>query len=65
MRKIICDRCGREITSNQIGCVFTGWRARSDHSLLRNANPYQDFDFCETCIDQIKNVIDNRKDAEK
>ena len=57
MRKIICDRCGAEITGDRIGYVAVNWRATSDNSLMQN-NPYECMDFCEECMKDIANVID-------
>lgn len=57
MRKIICDRCGAEITGDRIGYVAAGWRAPSDNSFL-NKNPYEHADFCEKCMKDIVSVID-------
>lgn len=58
MRKIICDRCGAEITGDRIGYVAAGWRAPSDNSFL-NKNPYEHADFCEHYMNVIVACIDN------
>ena len=58
MRKIICDRCGTEITGDRIGYVAAGWKAPSDKSFL-NKNPYEHADFCEHCMNVIVACIDN------
>lgn len=57
MRKIICDRCGAEITGDRIGYVAVNWRAASDNSLMQD-NPYEEADFCEKCMEDIARVID-------
>lgn len=57
MRKIICDRCGAEITGDRIGYVAANWRAASDNSFLKE-NPYEHSDFCPVCMKHIVNVID-------
>ena len=57
MRKIICDRCGKEIFTDRIGYVAINWRARSDDSLIQ-ANRYENCDFCEHCMREITEVID-------
>lgn len=57
MRKIICDRCGAEITGDRIGYVEVNWRAASDNSFLKG-NPYEHSDFCEKCMKDIVSVID-------
>lgn len=59
MRKILCDRCGQEIPlKERIGYVAVNWRAPSDESLMYE-NPYEGYDFCEQCMHDIVEVIDN------
>lgn len=58
MRKIICDRCGTEIVGNRLGYISVGWRARSDDSLIQNS-PYENCDYCESCMAEIAAFIDN------
>lgn len=59
MRKILCDRCGQEIQlTSRIGYVAVNWRAPSDESLMYE-NPYEGYDFCEQCMHDIVEVIDN------
>lgn len=59
MRKILCDRCGAEIPlKSRIGYVAVNWRAPSDESLMYE-NPYEGYDFCEQCMHDIVEVIDN------
>ena len=59
MRKILCDRCGAEIPLNsKIGYVAVNWRAPSDGSLMYE-NRYEGYDFCEQCMHDIVEVIDN------
>lgn len=59
MRKILCDRCGQEIPlTSKIGYVAVNWRAPSDESLMYE-NPYEGYDFCEQCMHDIVEVIDN------
>ena len=58
MRKIICDRCEREIPKGEkIGYVAINWRAPSDGSLMID-NPYEELDFCHACMADIAKVID-------
>lgn len=59
MRKIICDRCGAEITGDRIGYVAVNWRAVSDNSFLTES-PYEHADFCEACMRRIALVIDGK-----
>ena len=59
MRKIICDRCGAEITGPRIGYLAANWRLASDDSLMQD-NPYEEKDFCENCMKNILLVIDNK-----
>lgn len=59
MRKILCDRCGQEIPlTSKIGYVVVNWRAPSDGSLMYE-NRYEGYDFCEQCMHDIVEVIDN------
>ena len=59
MRKILCDRCGAEIPlKSRIGYVAVNWRAPSDESIMYE-NPYEGYDFCEQCMHDIVEVIDN------
>lgn len=59
MRKILCDRCGAEIPlTSKIGYVAVNWRAPSDESLMYE-NPYEGYDFCEQCMEDIIEVIDS------
>ena len=59
MRKILCDRCGAEIPlTSKIGYVAVNWRAPSDDSLMYE-NSYEGYDFCEQCMHDIVEVIDN------
>lgn len=60
MRKIICDRCGAEITGDRIGYVAVNWMAVTDNSLMQN-NPYEHMDFCERCMMEITAFIDKKK----
>lgn len=64
MRKIICDRCGAEITGDRIGYVSVNWRAVSDNSLMHGSNPYQHSDFCEKCMRSIVMVIDHKIESQ-
>lgn len=58
MRKIICDRCGAEITGERIGYIAVNWQ-EVKHATLMQSNPYERYDFCENCMAEIKAVIDN------
>lgn len=60
MRKIICDRCGAEITGNRIGYVAVNWRETRDDLLMQD-NPYEHMDFCECCMLDITFFIDKKK----
>lgn len=57
MRKIICDRCGSEITGDRIGYLAATWKSRSDDSFMQ-PSPYEDYDFCEACMKDVMSVID-------
>ena len=64
MRKIICDRCGGEITGSRIGYLAANWRSASDDSLMQD-NPYEAMDFCENCMRNILMIIDNKIEADE
>ena len=59
MRKIICDRCGAEIVGDRLGYIAFNWRSLAHGSLMLPMSPYEDYDFCEDCMAEIKAVIDN------
>ena len=57
---VICDRCGRIIRdSEKIGYVGVNWREEGGGNLTKE-NPYQDWDICEICMEEIVDVIDKR-----
>ena len=62
MRIIRCDRCGKDISDyDNTGYVSVNWRpARGDDGLVVD-NPFEDRDFCEDCIDEIKAFVDKKK----
>lgn len=58
MRKIICDRCGADITAaEKTGYISMNWRAARGGDLV-SKNPYEDCDFCQACMEDIVKVID-------
>ena len=58
MRCVICDRCKRVIGKDEkIGYISVNWRKEAGGDLMQ-PNPYEEYDFCETCIKQIVAVID-------
>ena len=58
MRKIICDRCGANITAaEKTGHISMNWRAARRGDPVPK-NPYKDCDFCQACMEDIAKVID-------
>ena len=56
-RKILCDRCGKDITGlQQIGFVGMSFRDPESGELLQE-NPLQDMDFCPECMDAIRAFV--------
>lgn len=62
MRIIRCDRCGKDISDyDNTGYVSVNWRpVRGDDGLVVD-NPFEDRDFCEDCMDEIKAFVDKKK----
>lgn len=64
MKCVICDRCKRVIGKDEkIGYISVNWRKEAGGDLMQ-PNPYEEYDFCETCIKLIVAVID-RIDARR
>ena len=58
MRKVICDRCGRDISDyDNTGYISVVWRPVKGPDEM-SENPYEDYDFCEDCLKDIVRVID-------
>ena len=63
MRKVICDRCGRDISDHaNAGYISVVWRPIKGPDEL-SENPYEDYDFCEDCLKDIVRVIDFKEIA--
>ena len=63
MRKIICDRCERDITSlEKLGYIAVNWRSSKTGDLTGD-NPYEAHDYCPACMEEILRVIDFRTKA--
>lgn len=61
-RKIICDRCGAEITSRpKLGYIALNYRDPKSGDLLDN-NILEESDFCETCMHEITEYIGQKPD---
>lgn len=62
MKIIRCDRCGKDISDyDNTGYVSVNWRpVRGDDGLVVD-NPFEDRDFCEDCMDEIKAFVDKKK----
>ncbi len=53
MRIVVCDRCRREIPDEaRIGYIAVKWKDSGQ------PNPYDDYDFCESCMREIVTLID-------
>lgn len=64
MIKIICDRCGAEIKPGKIGYVALNFR-ESLGGALAAANMFEDFHFCQNCMEGISDYITNPGKKEK
>lgn len=62
MRKIICDRCGKDISDyGNTGYVSVNWRpVRGDDGLVMDT-PFEDRDFCTDCMREITAFIAKKK----
>ena len=59
MRICYCDRCGAEMTADSYentGYISIVWRQFFDGDIVTD-NPLEDADFCEDCMNQIKEFI--------
>ena len=67
MRKIICDRCGADISDyDNTGYLAARWRpVRYGENDVASDNPYEDCDFCENCMRQIVAFIDQKVEPEE
>ena len=65
-RIIKCDRCGKIFPgdSDNTGYIIMGWRSIFSYADEDPHPQYKDFDFCETCMDEIRDVIENVKKPE-
>lgn len=62
MRIIRCDRCGKDISDyDNTGYVSVNWRSVHGDEGLVVDNPFEDRDFCEDCLDEIKAFVDKKK----
>ena len=61
MRIIRCDRCGKDISDyDNTGYVSVNWRPVCGDDGLVVDNPFEDRDFCEDCMDEIKAFVDKK-----
>lgn len=56
-RIIKCDRCGGEVDPKRIGYVSMMTRKEGDE--LSGDNPFENMDFCTSCMDLIAGFITN------
>lgn len=64
MRKITCDRCGEVLTPemyDNTGYISMRWRSYYGSDLIRGINPFENCDYCESCMDEIKAFISTPK----
>ncbi len=63
MRKITCDRCGAVIvpeTYDNTGYISMRWRGYYG-SGISGINPFENCDYCDSCMDEIKAFISTPK----
>lgn len=65
-RIIKCDRCGKIFPgdSDNTGYIIMGWRSIYSYGDEDPHPQYKDFDFCEDCMNQIREVVENVKKPE-
>lgn len=59
-RIVKCDRCGITFPadSDNSGYIKMGWRSIRGADLYIDPNPYEDFDFCESCMEEIRACVE-------
>lgn len=59
-RIVKCDRCGITFPadSDNSGYIKMGWRSIRGADLYIDQNPYEDFDFCESCMEEIRACVE-------
>ena len=65
MRVIRCDRCGKDIQiagEKSVGFVSILWRDLKNDDLT-GTNPYDHWDVCPECMEEIQAVIEKRAEA--
>ena len=58
---IKCDRCGKQFmpdTTHRVGFIGFKWRDVETDDLLDDANPFEEKDFCERCMEDIGRYIE-------
>lgn len=63
MRIVTCDRCGAKLTPElyeNTGYIALRWRGYFDAN-LGGVNPFENCDFCQSCMDEIKEFINTPK----
>lgn len=56
-RIVKCDRCGRNITDKDKGYFAFYWKDEATDDCI-GKNPYEGMDFCESCVREIRQVIE-------
>ena len=56
-----CDRCGKQFipdTTHRVGFIGFKWRDIETDDLLDDVNPFEEKDFCESCMKAISDFIE-------
>ena len=58
MRKIMCDRCGADISedTDNVGYVSLHWKDVDSGDIVDN-NPFEKWELCEDCYAELHRVI--------
>lgn len=62
-RVVICDRCGKTIEGVRIGSISWEWLVGPKEEIPM-PNPFEHWDFCEDCMNNIRMVIEHKIEAE-
>ncbi len=62
MRKIICDRCKKDISHQEVVGYIAIQERDVKTSFFDGFNPHEHKDFCEKCIQEINTFIDCKSD---
>lgn len=66
MRKIFCDRCGKDITDEEkIGSAVFRWKDQEGHFIVSEAAVGYDSDYCPACMELMTTVASKIQAVEK